>query len=214
MEKYVFKNTNQSPWIVDVYNGLLPFKNDGYLVEIGVGHTILGIDKESPKNIANFERCSSNTADLLDIGWSGIYVDPVKEYCEEAEISHKQNLDRLKILNFGASNEEGEFELFLGDSFVPNQYGTMGYEWIGRKIKVYKTSDILLENNAPKEIDIMSIDVEGFEEKVINGIDFTLHKPKILVIEINDIGIDRVSALLPSDYKLIKNDNLNAIWSY
>ena len=44
MEKYTFKSENQSPWLVDIYNQFLPYKTDGFLVEIGVGHTIKGID--------------------------------------------------------------------------------------------------------------------------------------------------------------------------
>lgn len=39
-----FKIQNQSPWIVDLYNKYFPNKNNGFLVEIGVGHTLDGID--------------------------------------------------------------------------------------------------------------------------------------------------------------------------
>ena len=38
-----------------------------------------------------------------------------------------------------------------------------------------------------KEIDVLSIDVEGFELKVLNGLDFTKYKPKVIIIEFLDI---------------------------
>jgi len=142
--KYIFKEQNQSPWIVESYNYFLPYKTDGYFVEIGVGHTIKGIDKEEvDPNIQNFIRHGSNTADLLDLGWSGIYIEPVYEYCEEAKICHKNNLDRLIVVNAAASNIEEEIPLYLGESFIPNSYGSQGYKYVGRVIQTKKTSDIL-----------------------------------------------------------------------
>jgi FkbM family methyltransferase len=212
MEKYTFKSENQSPWLVDIYNQFLPYKTDGFLVEIGVGHTIKGIDRELPSNLINFQRCSSNTADLLDLGWSGIYIEPVKEYCDEAKISHKDNLDRLQIINLGASNKEDELELFLGDSFVSNNHGSQGYSWIGRKVNTDKTSNILEKHNCPKNIDIMSIDVEGFELEVIQGIDFLKHLPSMLVIEIDKVSPNTINYMLPSSYKQVAKDNINGVW--
>lgn len=214
MENYFFsvKQDGQSPWIVDIYNKYIPYKKDGFLVEIGVGHTIKGIDRHLPKDLVDFTRCMSNTADLLDIGWSGIYIEPVLEYCEEAKLSHKKNLDRLKIINMGASDTKGKLKLYLGDSFIPNDAGTMGYEWIGREVDVDITSEILEKYNCPKQIDIMSIDVEGYEPNVIKGIDFSKHEPSMIVVEIDRNPIESISELLPSSYVCVANDNQNAVW--
>ena len=210
-----FKIQNQSPWIVDLYNKYFPNKNNGFLVEIGVGHTLDGIDNivdGTLDKIKNISRCGSNTADLLDLGWSGIYIEPVLEYCEEAKISHLNNFDRLKIINIAAGDISDKIKMFLGDSFVPNDHGNRGYAWIGREVEIQPTSKILSDNGCPKNIDLMSIDVEGFEGKVIKGIDFNIHTPNMMVIEINIISLDEVSNLLPKEYKFIKSDNLNAVW--
>ena len=210
-----FKIQNQSPWIVDLYNKYFPNKNNGFLVEIGVGHTLDGIDNivdGTLDKIKNISRCGSNTADLLDLGWSGIYIEPVLEYCDEAKISHLKNFDRLKIINIAAGDISNKIQMFLGDSFVPNDHGNRGYAWIGREVEIQPTSKILSDNGCPKNIDLMSIDVEGFEDKVIKGIDFNIHTPNMMVIEINIISLDEVSNLLPKEYKFIKSDNLNAVW--
>ena len=210
--KYQFKEKNQSPWLIDIYNEYIPYKTNGFLVEIGVGHTLKGVDKYLPQDLTNIERCSSNTADLLDLGWSGIYIEPVKEYCIEAEIAHKDNLDRLSIANIGASYKEDELELFLGDSFIPNNYTNPGYDWINRKIQTQITSIILENNKCPKNIDLMSIDVEGFEANVIQGIDFTKHLPYMLVIEIDKIPVSVINNLLPKFYSYVKSDYMNGVW--
>ena len=210
-----FKIQNQSPWIVDLYNKYFPNKNNGFLVEIGVGHTLDGIDNivdGTLDKIKNISRCGSNTADLLDLGWSGIYIEPVLEYCEEAKISHLNNFDRLKIINIAAGDISNKIQMFLGDSFVPNDHGNRGYAWIGREVEIQPTSKILSDNGCPKNIDLMSIDVEGFEDKVIKGIDFNIHTPNMMIIEINIISLDVVSNLLPKEYEFIKSDYLNAVW--
>lgn len=214
-DEYLFEVLNQSPWLVEIYNKYLDYKTDGFLVEIGVGHTLNGIDKIHPdtlNNITNFDRVSSNTADFLDLGWSGIYIDPVKEYCEEAKISHKNNTDRLIIVNEGASDEDDFLKLFLSDSFLPNDAPASGYDWVGRSVKTRPTSKILSDNNCPREIDVMSIDVEGFEDKVIKGIDFEKHTPSMIVVEVNQVDKVVIDYLLPDKYHMIAHDNLNAVW--
>jgi len=212
---YKFKVQNQSPWIVDLYNEYFDNKTDGFLVEIGVGHTLQDVDNITDNTLSKIKtvkRCGSNTADLLDIGWSGIYIEPVSEYCDEAKISHLNNFDRLKIINIAAGDISDKIKMFLGDSFVPNDHGNRGYAWIGREVEIQPTSKILSDNGCPKNIDLMSIDVEGFEDKVIKGINFNIHTPSMMVIEINVISLDEVSNLLPKEYEFIKSDNLNAVW--
>lgn len=215
---YIFSKSNQSPWIVDLYNRYLDYKENGFLVEIGVGHTIEGMNIHADMNIikqsGSFVELGSNTADLLALGWKGIYIDPVSEYCEEAEYCHSDKMDNLKIINAGASDEERLETLYLGESFLFSGLTGPIYDYVGRMIETKITSNILKENNCPKNIDVMSIDVEGFEDKVIRGIDFNLHLPKILIVEINVVSETTITSLIPLQYKLIQSDGLNAVWVY
>lgn len=212
MNKYFFSVSNQSNWIVDIYNKYLPYKTNGFIVEIGVGHTFSGVDNTLPSNLESYPRCGSNSADLLDLGWGGILIEPVSEYCEEAKIAHKQNSSRVKIINLGASDSEGEVYLSFGDSFTKSQSNSPRYPWIGRKVKIQETSKILEKNGCPTEIDIMSIDVEGHELNVIKGIDFEKHIPKIIVVETNIISPKQISEVLPNSYIQEKSDGLNTVW--
>lgn len=203
---YTFSVPNQSPFIVDVYNKCMPYKTDGFLVEIGVGHTIEGSDWLIGNDPT--KRMWSNTADLLDLGWSGIYVDPVKELCDEAALCHKGNT-KLKIINMGCSDTDEEKIIYGGESFTPNDFRDSRYAWIQRKIKCSPTSTILSQNDCPMDIDVMSIDVEGYEEKVLMGLNIDLHRPKILIIEYNICGIELLVQRLPG-YTLLQRDYLNA----
>lgn len=205
---YKFSIPNQSPWIQNIYNQFLPYKTDGFLVEIGVGHTIEGSDWFIGSDPT--KRVMSNTADLLDIGWSGIYIDPVKEFCDEAQLCHK-NSTKLRIINLGCSDIEEEKTLYYGDSFIPNNLKDPRYVWFGRKVKCLPTSTILTQNECPENIDIMSIDVEGYEIKVLSGINFNIHKPKIIIIEINQHALEDIIQKLPN-YVLKLKDNLNAVF--
>lgn len=212
---YSFSVPNQSPWLVDIYNEFIEYKTDGFLVEIGVGHTIAGLNyifENTLESITEFERVGNNTADMLDLGWSGIYIEPVIELCEEAKIAHRNNLDRLQIVNVGASDKDEDLPFFINDTFIPNDFDSRGYPWVGRVMRLRKTSDILNELNCPNEFDLMSIDIEGWEVKAINGFDFNQHSPKVIVIETCHTGLDPIADALPDYYRHVRSDYLNGVW--
>lgn len=212
MNQYFFSEPNQSPWITEIYNEFLQFKTNGLVVEIGVGHTLKNVDNKIPDFVDTIERCGSNSADLIDLGWRAIFIEPVKEYCDEVLLSHKNNLDRIEIINIAASNDEQEVYLAFGDTLSQKNSSSNVYEWIGRKINSKKTSNILSEINCPNHIDVMSIDVEGYESKVLEGLDFRIYTPKILIVETNITKPNQVESLIPNTYKRVKGDDLNTVW--
>lgn len=212
MSKYFFSSENQSPWLIDIYNEYLPFKKNGFIVEIGVGHTLRNVDNVIPENINEISTCGSNSTDLINLGWSGIFIEPVYEYCEELKITHSKSLDRIKIKNVAASDEDSKMYLGLGDELTGHQTFSSKYNWIGREIETKKTSDILKLENCPNEFDILSIDVEGHEIKVLKGINFSEHSAKILIVETNVISESEIEKVIPNYYKKVNSDGLNTVW--
>lgn len=49
-------------------------------------------------------------------------------------------------------------------------------------------TEILKKNNTPKLIDLFSLDVEGYEFEVLEGIDFKNYKFKYFLIETNNFN--------------------------
>jgi FkbM family methyltransferase len=75
-------------------------------------------------------------------------------------------------------------------------------------IKAKTLNSILLEVNAPKMIDFLSLDVEGAEFEVLNGIDFDTFSFKYLIVE--SYEFDRLNKfLINKNYKYINKFNFN-----
>jgi|TARA_B110000858_G_C17770891_1_gene459542 FkbM family methyltransferase len=88
------------------------------------------------------------------------------------------------------------------------KFSNNSYEFIKKGIPL---NDLLSKNNAPKIIDFFSLDVEGVELEVLQGINHKIYKFKYLLIEIRDFKSIN-SFLIKKNYillsKLTKKDYL------
>jgi len=210
----IANNDGVSEWVENFYNKYLP--DSGIFVEIGVGHTI---DRhwgreDTLRAVKNKEkihkRCGSNTLDLLDYGFFGVYIEPIIEFCCELELitGGKKN----KILNYGCSDKEEILSLYGGETFVPNRHLTWpgGVDYIGREVKCNTLSNILDDEkiNCDNNIALMSLDAEGWEMKILKGMRKE-HMPKMMIVEI-DKKPEIVDFLLERGYELCHRDNRDA----
>lgn len=155
-------------------------KKNGFYLDIGAHH---------PKRF-------SNTYLLYQQGWTGINIDPIPG------VKNKFEEERPKDINLEIAI--GEQEIVLNyfnfkekalNTFseeLANQYKEEGWELNNIiLIKTYPLSEILdqyLPTN--KTIDFFSIDVEGFELKVLKSNNWNKYKPKIILIEILDCKVE------------------------
>jgi Methyltransferase FkbM domain len=63
-------------------------------------------------------------------------------------------------------------------------------------------SSVLDEAGAP-EIDLMSLDVEGYESQVLRGLDLDRHGPRFLLVELNDRR-EAIEAILGDRYVAVE----------
>ena len=56
------------------------------------------------------------------------------------------------------------------------------------------------------------MDVEGHELSAIAGLDFTKHRPKLMLIETGIVPLSEVRQALPPEYKFIGNDSINSMF--
>ena len=155
-------------------------RTEGFFVEVGA------YDGES----------FSNTSCLSDAGWGGLYVEPIEEFAEKCRRRHAGN-PRVHVINTAASDEAGRAEIFVGDtltSLIGEQVAD--YEKIdwakglhrgeSREITTDRLDTILSDGSVPVSFDVLVVDVEGAEEKVMLGFDVARWRPKVILIELED----------------------------
>lgn len=165
--KYAYQPTCQIPpeKLDEIYLEAFGYKSDGFLVEIG----------------ANDGWHWSCTWGLAKSGWRALYVEPVPELYAEC-VKTYADCPNVVVENCCIGSNEGDVELGMG------LYGASSCkEYINseRKIKTHQhTLDYLLSaRHAPKEFDLLLIDVEGAEEDVLEGFTCCRWLPKLVIIE-------------------------------
>jgi len=158
----------------------------GIMVEVGAA---------TPDYISNSYHWKKN-------GWRCICVEPNPYFVElhkkeDSEIYEyacsNQDIDNVDFVIVGKleENTQKSFHSFshiqnssITEMDIPKSwkdvYGKLQKETI--KISVRKLDTILKETKI-KKIDILTIDVEGNEDKVLEGINLQIYKPKIIVLE-------------------------------
>lgn len=153
-------------------------KEHGFYVDVGAHHPIR----------------FSNTYLLYKKGWNGINIDAMPG---SMEIFNKL---RPRDINIEAAISE-KFQTLTYHSFKEPAYNTLsketaekveqnGIKKVGTfEISTKRLGDILSENlPAGTQINILSIDVEGFDLDVLRSNDWTKFKPSVIAVE--EIGFD------------------------
>jgi FkbM family methyltransferase len=133
------------------------------------------------------------------LGWKIIAIEPNPAFCE---MHRKRGHDVLQYAC--GERDEDDVDFCVVDSHgAPYENGQVSYESFSslaikdsyarirpnmdvQKIKVkLRRLDTILRMHAPdiRHIDILSVDVEGWELEVLAGLDFAKHRPRVLVIE-------------------------------
>ena len=151
------------------------FSYKGTFIEVGAAH---------PEVI-------SNSKHFRDSGWNVLAIEPNPEF---AELHRKEG---NKIIECAASFENKDNSYFfirqdgqdsmsslkIKDSYL-HRAGMKLSDFKFKKIKVnVRTLDNILKENNITNIDILSIDVEGWEIEVLQGYSCELCPAKIIVIE-------------------------------
>jgi len=130
----------------------------------------------------------NNTALFYDKGSLGINIEPNTKLFKLFEKYRKNDVN----LNIGISDVSGELDYFEFDSETLNtcsEVEALNYEKLGysiknkKKIKVYTISEIIKTHHNNIFPDILTIDVEGLDEKILKSIDFNTNYPKIICVE-------------------------------
>ena len=153
-----------------IYNG----KKDGFYVDVG----------------AYDGKELSNTLLLQQNGWSGICIEPNPNAFKRLKNLRKRRVTNVKYAVYSKSGLAFEFSdanMLSGITHCLDKYKDLQgmSEAPKYKVKTKTLTDILNDNNAPTYIEYLSIDTEGSEMHVLQGIDFEKYTFGFINIEHN-----------------------------
>jgi FkbM family methyltransferase len=149
-------------------------------------------------------------------GWRGVLVEPMLELyelCREERPTAQVFRAALIPFDYDGSTVRMQF----GD-LMSSVAGTHGDDqnWVRpglvlgwrdpyeAEVPARTLTSILDEVDAP-EIDLLSLDVEGFEPSVLRGLDLSRHAPRYIVVEAHDLvdGRRAIETVLGDRYALV-----------
>lgn len=185
-----------------VLDTLLGHKNHGVYVDIGA---------YDPYRF-------SNTMRFYKRGWRGINIEPDTGRFKRFLSDRSDDVN----LNVGIANKKGSLTYFVMDpptlsTFVKSQareYVRKGFIIKEKKkIPVLPLRDVLAKHIGKKQIDFLSLDVEGFEINVLKSNDWKRFRPRFLCIETEVKGKDDINRYLHhKGFTLVFDNGLNSIY--
>ena len=169
----------------------------GFYVDVGAHH---------PKRF-------SNTYYFYKRNWSGINIDAAPGSMEKFKISRSRDIN----IEAAVSNEIKELTFFIFEEPALNTLDeSLTKERIAEKInrlnkevkiKTRTLAGILNENMPPnREIDFLSVDVEGFDLEVLSSNDWQKFRPEFIVVEC--FGKGNFEEIISDDiYKFLSGKN-------
>ncbi len=169
---YKLSETCQINNLDSIYLKYFGYHSKGTFVEVGA------YDGES----------YSNTSCLADIGWSGLYIDPIIEHCLYCSQRHHAN--NVSVVNCSIGSDEGEIEIYAHGALSTSNLDHL--KWLkNNKVeknicRQYRLENILTKFKIRPEFDVLVVDVEGNEYDVFNSFDLNFWNPKMIIIELVD----------------------------
>jgi FkbM family methyltransferase len=190
--KIYLGSKNQDKWVIEE---IFQFKKFGYFVDLAATNGL-------------FE----NNTFILEkkYNWKGVAIEPNKKFFNSLKKIRKCIVLNDVILSDGKNIkfiQSGPTGGIIGKEFDNNFTKRSNYiNQNSEKIFFQKTkslSTVLKEINAPKEIDYLSLDVEGAETSVMNDFSFKDHIFLSMTIERPSKELNKL--LFKNDYIFIKN---------
>jgi FkbM family methyltransferase len=173
---------------------------------------------------AQYEEAESVTRHFYEAGWSGINIEPVKEFAETFQCRSR---DTTICCAAGAEEEVRSMSVSLQSglsSFDPinvDRTNRLGFQQELRSIRIRRLNDVLSELGYQSlDFDFLKIDVEGFELEVIKGIDLFRYRPRVILCEVtepnttikNSLYLDLSNMIEGYQYTPVYFDGLNQWW--
>ncbi|MDB5907148.1 MAG: FkbM family methyltransferase [Massilia sp.] len=155
-------------------------------------------------------------------GWRGTHIEPVPEF---ADLLRRDRPDET-VLQVALGATEGTLELYViadtGLSTAVAAHAQRHHDRLGMQVRRIEVPVLTLTSAlkalAGTEVHWLKIDVEGFEEQVLQGWDSRLLRPWVMVVEATVPGSPDVHCqvwdpiLVAANYRFVYFDGLNRFY--
>lgn len=158
----------------------------------------------------------NNTYFLHLSGAKGILVDANKEYIPTIRIIRKgsvvlnkavvENSNRQPIVDFYVTEDGGTSSVDINSI---EEHKTV----IKKKVEMETITINECLNMLDKNCDVLSVDLEGLDEKILYSLDFKAFQPKIICAETRNQCDELVKYICDKGYKYVFSNGVNDIWS-
>jgi FkbM family methyltransferase len=170
----------QIPVLAGLYEGLFGCRTDGTFVEVGA------FDGET----------FSNSSCLADLGWRGLYIEPVEPAFRQCQDRHRSN-PGVRVINYAIGPEETTIRFWANGQFSTGSIEETAVNaangWQGnleaREITVpqIRLERALADAGIEPGFDLLVVDVDGMEEAVFGSFELAQWRPRCMIIELIEL---------------------------
>jgi FkbM family methyltransferase len=141
--------------------------------------------------------------------WRGLLVEPVPELAAEARIT-RPDTPVVECALVGPEDDGTTVRMNFGGCMSAiqgavdegySQFGTLGWADSYEMDVPARTLSSLFDEHGIEGIDLLSLDVEGFEVGALSGLDLSRHRPRYILVEI----VDKENGQPPIDAMLLEH---------
>jgi FkbM family methyltransferase len=216
--------TCQIARLCELYEAVFGRRADGSFVEVGAfdGDTY------------------SNTSCLADLGWRGLYVEPLPKFAEICRWRHRNN-PAVTVAECAVGVAPGRRQIHVAHAFSsfhadmidrakavfrtlrPDET-LLPFETVFAggtlEVEVVRLDALLARHGFAPGFDVLVVDVEGDEADVFASFDLARWRPRLMIVELADMKPDAPavahgelrSRILASGYEHLHVDAMNTVF--
>lgn len=167
-------------------------------------------------------RDRSNSYNLLkDFGWKGLLIE-ANPLLVDSIAAEFEGLD-YKLVNCAVGDVAGTMPFHIGinddvSSLLPEHAAMWGEITRVIEVNVQRLPDVLLAEGIPATFDVLSLDIEGLDVRVLNELIATSeYRPGLIIIEasydfaMKNLADAGLSEAVRSNYRLVAQTSANLI---
>src|SRR3954470_548033 len=126
-------------------------------------------------------RSLSNSFPFLELGWSGVLVEPLPQAFSLLSDRYGSRAD-VQCVQAACAEHDGRMPLSVGSDGPLPMTSRLGGDG-DIEVAVRPLTSVLEEAGAPTDFSFLLVDAEGMDGAVLAGLDFDRHRPRVVVTE-------------------------------